>query len=117
MARLELLAINDTTASERAVDETLRETALVMEADAPRDTGDLASGFLTEIKPRTGDNIEGRVGADSRGLLRRCGGGEPPQQGRIHAAGCGPRVSQVGGPDQSDAVYDSGRDGREKILE
>ena len=60
-----LLAIT-LEASERAVDETLQETALVMEADAPRDTGDLASSFLTEIKPRTGDNIEGRVGADSR---------------------------------------------------
>ena len=86
-------------ASERAVDETLQETALVMEADAPRDTGDLASGFLTEIKPRTGDNIEGRVGADSRVYYAAAVEVNHPKQGRLYAAGCGPGVPQVGRPD------------------
>ena len=70
-----------------------------MQSDAPRDTGDLASGFLTEIKPRTGDNIEGRVGADSRVYYAAAVEVNHPSKAGFMRTGCGSGVPQVGRPD------------------
>ena len=47
-----------------AVDEATEEGAQLAQADAPRDTGDLADSMQNEPAKRDGDDVVGRFGAD-----------------------------------------------------
>ena len=71
----------------KAVDETTAEGAQLAQADAPRDTGDLADGMQNEPAKREGDDIVGRFGADKAVFYAAAVEALHPTQGGVHPEG------------------------------
>ena len=69
------------------MDETTAEGAQLAQADAPRDTGDLADGMQNEPAKREGDDIVGRFGADQAVFYAAAVEVAAPHQGGVHPEG------------------------------